>query len=113
MTTKELINYLNNLINTALASYNQHQHEDTLIRDLCLVGLNLYNTKYFNKYDNLNQPDNIVRILCDKSLPIMVRINLAFGAYISWYQYFSGDVPRGEKRCLDGYEIPNNKRHHK
>jgi hypothetical protein len=115
MSTQSLIHYLNTAVGKALNSYNEHKHEDKLLRDLCLIILNLANTEYIDRddVDNFNQLNNIVRILRDKSLPIMVRINLSFGAFISWYEFLADDIPRGQKRDLDGYEIPNNKRQKK
>jgi hypothetical protein len=115
MSTQSLIHYLNTAVGKALNSYNEHKHEEILLRDLAFVVLNLYNSDYLdrNDIDDLNQLNNIIRILSDKSLPIMVRINLAFGAFISNYQHLVDDIPRGQKRDLDGYEIPNNKRQKK
>jgi hypothetical protein len=107
--TTELINYLNREVGKLVNLYNQHHDEDKLIWDLGVFLLKLSNTKYYNKYDNRYQLENIMNILCDKTLPIMVRINLAFGAYISWEQLLLG-VPRGEKRNLEGCEIYNSKR---
>jgi hypothetical protein len=82
--TTELINYLNREVGKLVNLYNQHHDEDKLIWDLGVFLLKLSNT-------------------------IMVRINLAFGAYISWEQLLLG-IPRGEKRDLEGCEIYNNKR---
>jgi len=82
--TTELINYLNREVGKLVNLYNQHHDEDKLIWDLGVFLLKLSNT-------------------------IMVRINLAFGAYISWEQLLLG-VSRGEKRNLEGCEIYNSKR---
>jgi len=107
--TTELINYLNNEVGKLVNLYNQHHDEDKLIWDLGVFLLKLSNTKYYDSFNNRYQIQNMMYILCDKTLPIMVRINLSFGAYISWEQLLLG-VPRGEKRDLEGCEIYNSKR---